>query len=54
MDETEFDIDSACTYKGAKELADLYDTFCKECGIKNDTVTAVRVVQSAYTYEKLP
>lgn len=53
-DETEFDISSACTYKGVEQLADLYDTFCKECGIRNDTVTAVRVVHSADSYEKLP
>mgnify|MGYP001097871067 CR=1 FL=1 len=53
-DETEFDINSACTKAGAEELSALYGVFCKECGIKSNTVTAVRVVHSTDTYEELP
>lgn len=53
-DETEFDISGACTKAGAEELSALYEVFCKECGIKSNTVTAVRVVHSADTYEELP
>jgi hypothetical protein len=53
-DETEFDISGACTDAGAEELSALYEVFCKECGIKSNRVTAVRVVHSADTYEGLP
>lgn len=53
-DETEFDISGACTDAGAEELSALYEEFCKECGIKSNTVTAVSVVQSADTYAELP
>ena len=37
-DETQFDISGACTDAGAEELSSLYDMFCKENGIKNNTV----------------
>lgn len=53
-DETEFDISGAGTDAGAEELAGLYDVFCKENNIKNDTVLAVIVTQTADTYEGLP
>ena len=52
-DETEFDISGACTDAGTEELASLYDVFCKENGIKNNTVLAVIVARSADTYEEL-
>lgn len=52
-DETEFDISGACTDAGTEELAGLYDGFCKENGIKNNTVLAVIVARSADTYEEL-
>lgn len=53
-DETQFDISGACTDAGAKELSDLYDMFCKENGIKNNTVMAVSVMESANAFEDLP
>lgn len=53
-DETEFDISGACTDAGEKELTSLYNVFCKENGMKNNTVLAVMVTRSADTYEELP
>lgn len=53
-DETQFDISGACTDAGAEELSSLYDMFCKENGIKNNTVMAVFVVESANAFKDLP
>ncbi len=53
-DETEFDISGACSDAGTEELAGLYDDFCKENEIKNNTVLAVIVAKSADTCEDLP
>ncbi len=53
-DETEFDISGAHTDAGAKELTTLYNVFCRENGMKNNTVLAVIVAHSADIYEELP
>lgn len=53
-DETEFDISGACTDAGAKELTTLYNVFCRENGMKSNTVLAVIVAHSADTYGELP
>lgn len=50
LDETEFDIPSY----NVKELATLFKEFCKENGVKANSVRNIRIVAAASTLNELP
>ena len=52
-DETQFDVINVLTRSGIEELSELFDTFCKENGFKNNTVYALTIVKSASSLEDL-
>lgn len=54
LDETQFDIDNACTAAGVKTLDELYRQFCQEEKIRPDTVLTVTVSASADAMCLLP
>lgn len=52
-DETQFDVKQACTKAGNEELAQLFESFCKENSFSTDTVTYVGITACADTYKEL-
>ena len=52
-DETSFDVQHPFTENGKNELSDLFRDFCKEEGIKNNTVTGIVITNTAQTYNEL-
>lgn len=52
-DSTSFDVKNITSEEGVSELSELFDTFCKECGIKTPVVNGIFITASAGTYEKL-
>lgn len=52
-DETQFTITGAGTNKGIEELSKLFSEFCKENGLKNNTVISVTIIHVADTIEEL-
>ena len=50
LDETEFDIPAY----NVKELSTLFKEFCKENGLKSNTVINIRIVAAASTLGELP
>lgn len=52
-DEADFHVVNVWTREGLHELCSLYDGFCDETGIDNDTVTSARIPFTADTDEEL-